>query len=110
MRFSNRIMNFSNRTKFCIFAVKSDGSSNISQNVQNLFFLKIKRDGFFGKESGFSQKWLKMANLFQNATQLVGFLKTFKSWFFQKTSSVFQKRVFNFLKRAKGSKVAVDCE
>ena len=42
-------MNFSNMTKFCIFAVKSDGSSKISQNVQNLFFFEIKKRRVFWK-------------------------------------------------------------
>ena len=50
-----------------------------------------------------------VANLPQNATEVVKFLETFKMWvFFEKLDGVFGKNL-NFVKIAKGGKFAVEC-
>ena len=66
--------------------------------------------GFWKKILKFS-KPLKVANLPQNATELVKFLRTFKNWaFFKKNRKIFRKKILIFFKIAKGSKFAVKCD
>ena len=54
MGFSKKIMNFFKIAKGTKLAIKCNWNSKISQNVQNLGFLK-KTDGFFEKTNEFFQ-------------------------------------------------------
>ena len=55
-------------------------------------------------------KPLKVANLSQNATKIVRFLKNVQSSIFLKNILVSRKKILNFFKIAKGSKFAVKCD
>ena len=72
---------FQKPPKINITVVGWNWISKISQNVENVASSWKEKIGFSKKIFEFFSKPLKAANLMQNATDFVGFLKTFKNWF-----------------------------
>ena len=72
-------------------------NSEISQNVQNLFFF-CKKGWVFRKKLWNVRKSLMVTNLLYNAKELVRFLKTFKFWDLEvsKNTSVFREKLKSF--------------
>ena len=58
----------------------------------------------------FFSKSPKVANLSQNATGRVKLLETLEYWLLFKKERGFSKKNLHFLKHAKGTKFAVDCD
>ena len=84
------------------FAVEFNWNTNISQNVQN--FGCYKKVHGFSKKSEFTLKWLKVAFLLWNATEIGSFLRLFtKFLLFRKKIKKLSEKVWIFLKWLKVS-------
>ena len=85
------------------FGVECNWISKISQNIRKLAFVWSKRDWFFEKKSWVFQRPLRAANLLENATHLVRFLKTFTFWIFEKKISISKEKAWVFSKPLKAA-------
>ena len=111
MGLSKKIMNNLQFDKGCKFALESDWICKILQNVRNLIFLS-KHRWYFRKKFWRFEKLLEPAKLPKNETGRAKNLKTFKvkKMSFLLNLDVSFNKPFSFLKIAKCSKFARECD
>ncbi len=81
--FRKEFVNFLKTANDEKFVLGCNWISKISQKLKSWLLLENK-GWFFVEKTWVLWKPLRAANLLQNATELVGFLKTFRTWAFDK--------------------------